>query len=63
MPYNAPQTLTDAQVYAVAAFVLNLNGIVADDAVLDLTSPPRIIMPNRNGFRPDPRPDVPAAPR
>ncbi len=60
MPFNAPESLSDDQVYAVCAYVLSLNGIVPDDTVLDATSLPKIEMPNRNGFiSPDPRPDVP----
>ena len=50
MPFNAPESLDDNQVYAVSAYVLSLNGIVSDDAVLDGTSLPKIAMPNRNGF-------------
>jgi S-disulfanyl-L-cysteine oxidoreductase SoxD len=60
MPFNAPQSLTADQVYAVSAYILYLNNIVTEDTVLDATSLPRVQMPNRNGFtRPDPRPDVP----
>ncbi len=50
MPFNAPQSLTPDQVYAVSAYVLNLNGIVPDGAVLDADALPRVVMPNRNGF-------------
>jgi cytochrome c len=61
MPFNAPGSLTNEQVYAVSAYVLALNGIVPQDAVLGAAELPRIQMPNRNGFvSPDPRPDVPA---
>ena len=60
MPFNAPESLTNDQVYAVAADVLAMNGIVPDDAVLDAGNLAKIEMPNRNGFvSPDPRPDVP----
>jgi cytochrome c len=60
MPYNAPQSLSADQTYAVVAYVLNLNHILPDGAVLDAQSLPRVRMPNRNGFRsPDPRPDAP----
>jgi cytochrome c len=59
MPFNAPESLTADQVYAVSAYVLSLNGILPDDAVLNATNLPKIVMPNRNGFvSPDPRPDV-----
>ena len=59
MPFNAPQSLTPDQVYAVSAYVLHLNGVVPEDAVLDQTNLANVQMPNRNGFiSPDPRPDV-----
>ena len=59
MPFNAPQSLSNQDVYAVSAYVLALNGIVPGDAVVDANSLPRIKMPNRDGFTsPDPRPDV-----
>lgn len=50
MPFDSPQSLTDDQVYAVTAYVLNLNGIVPDDAVLDKQSLPDIAMPNHGSF-------------
>jgi S-disulfanyl-L-cysteine oxidoreductase SoxD len=60
MPFNAPESLSDDQVYAVSAYVLSLNGIVSDDTELNATNLPKIVMPNRNGFiSPDPRPDIP----
>jgi len=56
MPYNAPQSLSADEVYALSAWILNRNGIVADDARLDAHSLAAIRMPNREGFVPDPRP-------
>jgi len=50
MPLNAPQSLTDEQVYAVVAYLLSVDGIVASDAVLDATTLPLVEMPNRDGF-------------
>lgn len=50
MPLGAAQTLSADQVYAVSAFVLNLNGIVPADTTLDARSLAAITMPNRNGF-------------
>lgn len=58
MPLTAPQTLSNEQVYAVTAYLLHLNGLVAQDAKLDAESLAAIRMPNRDGFVPDPRPDV-----
>jgi cytochrome c len=60
MPYDAPQSLTPDEVYAVIAWLLHENGIVRDDAVIDAETLPAIRMPNRHGFIPDPRPDVPS---
>lgn len=50
MPYTAPGTLSNDELYAVAAYVLYLNGIVAADAVLDADSLAAVEMPNRDGF-------------
>jgi cytochrome c len=50
MPFNAPKSLTDDEVYALTAYVLNLNDIVPADAVLDRESLPKLKMPNRDGF-------------
>jgi len=58
MPMTAPQSLNNDQVYALAAYILNLNGLVPDDAVMDAESLPKVMMPNRNGFIPDDRPDT-----
>jgi S-disulfanyl-L-cysteine oxidoreductase SoxD len=58
MPQNAPQSLSNDDVYAVSAYILSLNGLVASDATLDAKSLAAIRMPNRDGFVEDPRPDV-----
>ena len=50
MPFNAPQTLRPDEVYALTAYVLNLNDIVPADAVVDQDSLPKVRMPNRDGF-------------
>lgn len=50
MPLDHPQSLTDAQVYAVTAYILSVDGIVPQDAVLDAASLPAVEMPNRSGF-------------
>lgn len=54
MPYTAPGSLSADETYALAAYILNLNGIVPDTATLDRTSLPKVAMPNRAGFAPDP---------
>jgi cytochrome c len=50
MPFNAPQTLTPNEVYALTAYVLSLNDILPNDAVIDQDSLPKLRMPNRYGF-------------
>jgi S-disulfanyl-L-cysteine oxidoreductase SoxD len=58
MPQNAPQSLSNDDVYAVSAYILNLNGLLAADATLDAKTLSAIKMPNRGMFVGDPRPDV-----
>jgi len=58
MPQNAPQSLSNEDVYAVSAYILNLNGLLPADATLDAEMLAAIKMPNRNMFVGDPRPDV-----
>jgi len=58
MPFDKPGLLKPPQVYAVVAYILNLNGIIGDAAVMDAQSLPKVRMPNRDGFVADPRPDV-----
>ena len=50
MPITAPQSLTNDEVYAVTAYILSVDGIVAKDAKLDAESLPKVRMPNRDGF-------------
>jgi S-disulfanyl-L-cysteine oxidoreductase SoxD len=59
MPFNAPQSLTSDEVYSVIAWLLHQNGIISEDMVVSAQTLPQVQMPNRNGFIPDPRPDVP----
>ncbi len=56
MPFEEPGTLTPDQLYAVTAYVLHLNGIITEDDVMDRESLPKVVMPNHDGFVPDPRP-------
>jgi mono/diheme cytochrome c family protein len=55
MPYNETKSLTSDEVYAVSAYILNLNGIIGADDALDAQSLPQVKMPNRDGFIPFPR--------
>ena len=61
MPFDQPGVLTPDEVFGAVAYVLYLNDIVDDDDVIDATTLPGVLMPNRNGFVSDPRPDVGAS--
>ena len=58
MPFNEPGALNSSQVYAASAFILYLNEIVGEKEVMNAKTLPKIRMPNRDGFVPDPRPDI-----
>ena len=58
MPFTAPGSLRDDDVYALTAFLLAANGIIGREEMLDRTSLPRVVMPNAQGFDTDTRPDT-----
>jgi len=60
MPMDRPLTLTSNEVYALSAYILNLNGLVPANAVMDANTLPQVPMPNRSGFIRDDRPDAKA---
>ncbi|MGH9929516.1 MAG: c-type cytochrome [Pyrinomonadaceae bacterium] len=59
MPFNAPGSLSDDEVYAVTAYLLGEANIIGTNVVINAQTLPSVRMPNRDGFIPDPRPDVP----
>lgn len=50
MPFDKAGTLTDSEVYGLAAWILFKNEIISEDTVLDANTLPQIEMPNRSGF-------------
>ena len=50
MPWQQPKTLTADDVYALSAYILALNGIIAEPEVMNATSLPKVRMPKRDGF-------------
>lgn len=50
MPYQEPQSLSDEQVYALTAYLLFLNGIIAEDEAMNARTLPDVRMPNRDNF-------------
>jgi cytochrome c len=43
-------SLTDDEAYALTAYLLAINGVIAENAVMDATTLPRVKMPNRDNF-------------
>ena len=58
MPFTAPGSLSDEQVYSVVAYILGEANILPKNAAVNASSLPNIKMPNRDGFVPDPRPEI-----
>ena len=50
MPYNAPRSLSDNEVYALTAYMLNLNKLIGDNDVMDAKTLPQVKMPNRDNY-------------
>lgn len=50
MPFMQPGTLTPNETYSLVAYILNLNKIVPDDAVMDKTTLPKVVMPSKDRF-------------
>jgi len=52
MPLGASKSLSDDEVYALCAYILQQNGIIAENDVIDVKSLAKVQMPNRAGFIP-----------
>jgi cytochrome c len=50
MPLNESKSLTNDEVYAVIAYLLQLNGIIGENETINAQTLPRVQMPNRDGF-------------
>lgn len=57
MPYAAPGSLTADEIYGVSVYILAEGNIIDKAMVLNAQTLPRVQMPNRDGFIPDPRPE------
>lgn len=58
MPFNTPGSLSDEEVYAVVAYILSEAKIIKPDEKMSAATLPKVVMPNRDGFEGDPRPEV-----
>ena len=52
MPFQAPESLTNDEVYALTAFILAQNKIIGANNVMNAQTLPKVRMPNRDGFVP-----------
>ena len=50
MPIVQPQSLSNNEVYALTAYLLNLNGVIAANDKMNAKTLPRVVMPNRDSF-------------
>ena len=55
MPLTSPGSLTTDEVYAVAAYILFLNEIIPENAVMNAETLPAVVMPAWDRFVPDNR--------
>jgi cytochrome c len=58
MPFSAPGSLSNNEVYAVTTYILAESNIIDKKTVIDAETLPKVPMPNRGGFIPDPRPEL-----
>lgn len=56
MPFDRPGSLTDDEVYAVAAWLLNQNQIIGENEVMNAQTLPKVKMPALDYFFIDPGP-------
>ena len=45
-----PHSLTADDTYAVTAYLLALNGVIAEGDVMNATTLPKVVMPNKASF-------------
>jgi cytochrome c len=50
MPFQAPRTLTNDEVYALTAYILSLNKLIGENDVMNAQTLPKVQMPNRDNF-------------
>ena len=64
MPLHQEGTLTADEVYALTAYLLYINDVIAEDEVLDAQSLPKVEMPNVDAWAPLPdwKPGMPRLP-
>ncbi|WP_132053743.1 c-type cytochrome [Pseudocnuella soli] len=55
MPFNAPGSLSNEEVYHLTSYLLHANGLVAADIEMNAANLPKVVMPAKDLFVPDDR--------
>ena len=50
MPFQAPRSLTNDEVYSLVAYLLAINKLIPESEVVNAKTLPQVKMPNRDGF-------------
>jgi S-disulfanyl-L-cysteine oxidoreductase SoxD len=50
MPFTAPRSLTDDEVYALTAYILAQNKLIGETEAMNAETLPKVKMPNRDNF-------------
>ena len=50
MPWTQPRSLTNHEVYALTAYILEINSIIGEGDEMNAKTLPAVQMPNRDGF-------------
>src|SRR5262252_6802686 len=50
MPFQAPRSLSNDEVYALVAYLLAINKLIPEGEVVNAKTLPQVKMPNRDGF-------------
>jgi cytochrome c len=58
MPFSAPGSMKDDDVYAVVAYILSEAKIIKPTDTMNAQTLPKVAMPNKDGFIPDSRPEL-----
>ena len=58
MPFSAPGSLSDDDVYAAVAYILSEAKIIKPTETMDAKTLPKVEMPNKDGFIADSRPEL-----
>ncbi|HEV7378320.1 MAG TPA: cytochrome c [Dyadobacter sp.] len=59
MPFNAPGSLSDQEVYSLTAYLLHANGLISEKEEVNAGTLPKVVMPAKKYFVPDDREDGP----